>query len=64
MSKITIANYLINDLSKRFPFEQSGIIDHDVIDIMIQNWDNHCYPTFNFNPNIPRHPSDYKHILM
>ena len=64
MPKATIANYLINSLSDRFPFSQSGIIDHDIIDVMIQNWDRHYYPTLNFKPIDSKKESISRRILM
>ena len=64
MSKATIANYLINNLSDRFPFSQSGIIDHDIIEVMIQNWDHHHYPTLDFNHISSKKAAVSKRILM
>ncbi|MBQ8465272.1 MAG: hypothetical protein IJ545_04605 [Alphaproteobacteria bacterium] len=64
MTKVTIANYLINNLSDRFPFSQSGFIDHNAIDVMIQNWDHNLYPVFE--PKQPEQKSKqaHKRILM
>jgi hypothetical protein len=64
MSKATIANYLINNLSDRFPFSQSGIIDHDIIEVMIQNWDHNHYPTLDFNHVSTQKASVSQRILM
>lgn len=64
MAKATIANYLIDNLSNRFPFTQSGIIDHDIIDVMIHNWDNHYYPTLDFKHNDSKRAPAVKRILM
>lgn len=45
MTKVTIANYLIGNLSNRFPITQSGMIDHDIIDVMVDGWQNSYYQT-------------------
>ena len=47
--KVNIANYLIEDLSNRFPMAHTGIIDNDIIDVMVDGWYNHRYHTPSFN---------------
>ena len=49
MVKATIANYLIDNLANRFPITQTSIIDHDIIDVMIDNWQHNRYPSLDFD---------------
>ena len=47
--KVNIANYLIEDLSNRFPITNTGAIDNDIIEVMVDNWFNNRYHVPSFN---------------
>ena len=64
MTKVTIANYLIENLSNRFPIAQIGIIDHDVIDVMVDGWQNNRYQFPCFNDTEKKQSSSHKRFLM
>ncbi len=37
--KVNVANYLIGDLSNRFPISSRNPIDNDLIDVMVEGAD-------------------------
>lgn len=41
--KVNIANYIYSDLLKRFPLQDEGIVDSDIIDVLIKKWANKEY---------------------
>lgn len=43
MIKVNVANYIINDLSKRFPMQNETIIDSEIIDVVVNRWSNRRY---------------------
>lgn len=43
MLKVNVANYIINDLSKRFPMQSETVVDKDIIDVVINEWSNRRY---------------------
>ena len=64
MTKVTIANYLIGNLSNRFPFVQTGLIDHDIIEVMVDGWQKNQYQTPDFNVWDERKNSPKRQLLM
>lgn len=57
--KVNIANYLIEDLSNRFPITNTGVIDNDIIDVMVDGWHNNrfhspCFSVMEGERNAPR----------
>ena len=41
--KVNVANYLIGDLSNRFPISSRNPIDNDLIDVMVDKWSKRQY---------------------
>ena len=64
MTKVTIANYLIGDLSNRFPITQAGIIDHDIIDVMVDGWQHNRYQVPCFDDLEKKQLSSRQRFLM
>ena len=64
MTKVTIANYLIGNLNNRFPIAQIGLLDHDIIDVMVDGWQNNRYQTPDFNILEDRQRSSTQRFLM
>lgn len=64
MVKVTIANYLIGNLSNRFPIAQAGILDHDIIDVMINSWEHNRYPVLGFTSEEDLKKSSHQRLLM
>ena len=64
MTKVTIANYLIGNLSNRFPFAQTGLIDHDIIEVMVDGWQKNQYQAPDFNVWEERDSSAKQRFLM
>ena len=65
MTKVTIANYLIDNLANRFPMGKAGILlDHDIIDVVVDGWECNCYPTIGFDTVDKKKTSPHKRILM
>lgn len=62
--KVNIANYLIEDLSNRFPISNTGIIDNDIIDVMVNGWFNNRYHTPSFNIAADEKHSQKQRLLM
>lgn len=62
--KVTIANYLIGNLSNRFPITHSGMIDHDIIDVMVDGWQNSYYQTPASNVREGKSTSSPQRYLM
>ena len=64
MMKVTIANYLIGNLTNRFPISQSGIIDNDIIEVMVDGWDRNQYQVLGFNGSEKPKQSSSQRLLM
>lgn len=41
--KANVANYLIQDLSSRFPIKGEDMINADLIDVVIDDWSNNRF---------------------
>ena len=65
MVKATIANYLIDNLANRFPMTQLGVMmDHEIIDVVVDGWDHNRYPVLGFNAVEGNKKSPHKRLLM
>ena len=64
MVKVTIANYLIGNLSNRFPITQVGIVDTDIIDVMVDGWQHNRYPLLTLNVQEEVRNRPHKRLLM
>lgn len=64
MVKVTIANYLIGNLSNRFPITQVGIVDTDIIDVMVDGWQHNRYPILTLNVQEEVRNRPHKRLLM
>ena len=64
MVKVTIANYLIGNLSNRFPITQAGIVDTDIIDVMVDGWQHNRYPILTLNVQEEVRNRPHKRLLM
>lgn len=64
MVKVTIANYLIGNLSNRFPITQVGIVDTDIIDVMVDSWQHNRYPILTLNVQEEVRNRPHKRLLM
>ena len=62
--KVNVANYLIGDLTNRFPIKNSGAIDNDIIDVMVDNWSQKQYLTSNINLTFSNHKDRKSKFLM
>lgn len=47
--KVNVANYLIGDLSNRFPISSRNPIDNDLIDVMVDKWSKRQYSGTDIN---------------
>lgn len=64
MIKVNVANYIINDLSKRFPMQNETVVDSEIIDVVLKNWSNKRYVAPNASVK-PRHvPPQHNLYLM
>lgn len=63
MIKVNVANYIINDLSKRFPMQNEGVVDTEIIDVLIDRWSNRHYITPN-NAVKRNHPPMHDHLYL
>ena len=43
MLKVNVANYIMTDLSKRFPMQSETVVDDEIIDVVVDQWSNHRY---------------------
>lgn len=43
MLKVNVANYIIHDLSKRFPMQNETVVDPEIIEVVIDQWSNKRY---------------------
>lgn len=41
--KVNVANYIYVDLLKKFPLHEESDVDSDVIDLLINKWENKEY---------------------
>ena len=41
--KVNVANYIYQDLIKRFPLRNEGTVDKDLIDMLVNKWANKEY---------------------
>ncbi|MBR1605426.1 MAG: hypothetical protein IJ660_04900 [Alphaproteobacteria bacterium] len=64
MTKVTIANYLIGNLSNRFPFVQTDLLDHNIIEVMVDGWQKNQYQTPDFNVWEEHKRSPQRRLLM
>jgi len=64
MMKVTIANYLIGNLSNRFPITQAGIVDTDIIDVMVDGWQHNRYPILSLNVHEEVKQRPHERLLM
>ena len=45
MIKINVANYIIHDLSQRFPLQSELVPGVDILEVIINRWSNNQYIT-------------------
>ena len=50
---VNVANYIYQDLIKRFPSREEGIVDKELIDVLIKKWANKEY--FHVDSNLKLH---------
>lgn len=62
--KVNIANYLIEDLSNRFPIANTSVIDNEIIDVMVDRWHNNRYHTLSFNVSEGEKNTPREYLLM
>lgn len=43
--KVNVANFIYQDLLKRFPLENGQVVDKEVIDVLVNKWANKEYLT-------------------
>ena len=51
--KVNVANYIYQDLVKRFPSREEGFVDKELIDVLIKKWANKEY--FHVDSNLKLH---------
>lgn len=64
MIKVNVANYMISDLSKRFPFQSENIVDDEIIDVLIDRWSNKKYVVPNSSERFYHNPPQNHPYLM
>ncbi len=64
MMKVNVANYIIQDLSKRFPMHNESIVDNDIIDVLVDRWSNRRYVAPNASVKLHHQPPHNNLYLM
>lgn len=62
--KANVANYLISDLTNRFPIKNNGAIDNDIIGVMVDNWSQNHYLTSDISLTLNNHKEQKNRFLM
>lgn len=52
--KANVANYLIQDLTSRYPIKNDDVIDSDLIEVVIDDWANNKFFTNGYNVKFNR----------
>ena len=52
--KANVANYLIQDLTSRYPIKNDEVIDSDLIEVVIDDWANNKFFTNGYNVKFNR----------
>lgn len=62
--KANVANYIIQEMSNRFPMRSEDIVHADLIDMVLDNWSNNrfasCGKDLKFNH---KNPSPQKYLM-
>jgi hypothetical protein len=45
--KVNVAQYVMNDLTNRFPMQNEDVVDREVIDFLVEGWSKRKYVTPN-----------------
>ncbi len=53
--KINVANYVYQDLLKRFALREENIVDQELIDILVNKWSNKEYLNVDSNLKLRHH---------
>ena len=64
MTKVDVANYMIQDLSRKFPLQEEGIVDEEIIDILVDSWSKKRYITPNSSLKFHHQPQGFQKYLM
>lgn len=62
--KVNVANYIITDLSKRFPLQNDSGFEDDIIDVLISKWSNKEYIMPNRQIKLYKEPETHINHLM
>ncbi len=63
MIKINVANYIIHDLSQRFPMQSELVPDDDILEVIINRWSNNQYITPSTYVKL-NHPQPQNQLLL
>lgn len=63
MLKVNVANYIIHDLSKRFPLQNENIVDQDIIEVLVDRWSNHQYVAPNSSVKL-NHQQNHNNLYL
>ncbi len=63
MIKINVANYIIHDLSQRFPMQSELVPDDDILEVIINRWSNNQYITPSAYVKL-NHPQPQNQLLL
>ncbi len=47
--KVNVANYLIGNMSSRFPIKNRASVDREIIDVMVDNWSKNQFSGADIN---------------
>lgn len=62
--KANVANYLIQDLTSRYPINNEDVFDSDLIEVVIDDWANNKFFTNGHNVKFNREYKSAPHYIM
>lgn len=62
--KVNVAQYFMNDLSKRFPLQTENVVDQEIIDVLVDQWSKRKYVAPNSAVKLNHRPHQLHTYLM
>lgn len=62
--RVNVAQYCMQDLAGRFPIKGETGVDHEIIDVLVDNWSKHQYVAPHSAVKLNHRPFDHHSYLM